>query len=1157
MHRQPHPTPAQLAQPAKRPSVGQLRLTSAPHCVRSDGTAVALAVRDAALLAWLALEGPTPRARLGALLWPDSEAAAARNALRQRLFMLRKSLGFDAVVGSVTLALTTGLTHDLDDADSVLGDAAPAAAGEFAAWLEQQRSRRRGRLQQSLTELAQMAEDARDWPDALGHAREALALEPLSEAAHRRVIRLHYLAGDRAAALLAFDHCEQVLKDEVGAAPSAETLALLATVDRGAASGALSVGNAVPASVLRPPRMIGREQELAQLVQGFAGGLVVAVIGEAGLGKTRLLQECAQAQAGLVHVSARPGDAGVPYASLARLLRAVTALAPSPPVLEDGTRREIARVLPEFDTAAPRIGGEGQRLVLQRAVQALLASQRNLTGLMVDDLHFADPASLDMLLTLIDATGSSDGQREAGLTAAPPLRWALAYRPAEAGSPLHGLHDALVEQVRLQPLGLAPLDEVALAALVDSLCLPGVDGRTLAPGLRQRTGGNPLFVLETLKQAWVEHTLDRLADAQQLPRPLSVGRLIQRRVGQLSPPALALARVASIAGLDFEIALAEQVLGVSAMQFADALNELEAAQVLRGDAFAHDLVFEAVLASVPTTIAARTHGQVAAWLEARAGEPARIAAHWLAAGEPHKAVPHLTRSAQRAHAAWQRGVAAELHEQAATILLAAGDRRGAFDAYFAAAEAASQMAGRGRLPAYGQALGELADDDGQRAAAALVPTYLLTESRQIEAARQLALAALPQAQRAGLADIEVELLWFLALLHHDQRQLAEATQCIEQALARLAAVDPATARLKHLGTRFKLTSGLGLILSSTGQYAQGNKYLAQALQQARDGREWAYTSGVAKDLANNSVEQGQIEGALVWSAQSIADDERFDGGEHGRAVAASHRGVVLALGGNLGGALASAEHAVAICERVALRVELSVRQRLHALQFELGRRDLALKGLQALRARADLQAIERIALDAELLRVGASVDSAALLEQVVALDDLPLRARLLCLAQPGCDPVHILPLLAWSAAAARDHGAYGMWLTLQTRRVAALRMAGRASEATEQALAVWQRVEEGISGIELFPRMAADLCAALADSHTDLMQVMALRAGAWMQLAAASLPAEWRQNYLMRAPTLQNAPTRVRGLMMTAGPAPEPESAAFLPASQRSHPGAR
>ena len=48
-------------------------------------------------------------------------------------------------------------------------------------------------MRESSTELAQMAEDVRDWGDALSHAQELLALEPLSEAAHRRVMRLHYL----------------------------------------------------------------------------------------------------------------------------------------------------------------------------------------------------------------------------------------------------------------------------------------------------------------------------------------------------------------------------------------------------------------------------------------------------------------------------------------------------------------------------------------------------------------------------------------------------------------------------------------------------------------------------------------------------------------------------------------------------------------------------------------------------------------------------------------------------------------------------------------------------------------------------------------------------------------------------------------------------
>ena len=110
----------------------------------------------------------------------------------------------------------------------------------------------------ALVELADMAERARDYADALSHAQELLALEPLSEAAHRRVMRLHYLRGDRAAALLAFDRCEQLLKDEVGAKPSADTLALLATIEQSAASPTAVVSLLPTGRARYPPRCNGR-----------------------------------------------------------------------------------------------------------------------------------------------------------------------------------------------------------------------------------------------------------------------------------------------------------------------------------------------------------------------------------------------------------------------------------------------------------------------------------------------------------------------------------------------------------------------------------------------------------------------------------------------------------------------------------------------------------------------------------------------------------------------------------------------------------------------------------------------------------------------------------------------------------------------------------
>ena len=113
----------------------QLRLCTLPELQREVGPAVHLADRDAALLAWLAIEGPTPRARLAALLWPERDEDSARNSLRQRLFQLRKQVGTAIVEGVQTLSLAQGVRHDLDDSDAVLGDSAVSIGAEFDTWL--------------------------------------------------------------------------------------------------------------------------------------------------------------------------------------------------------------------------------------------------------------------------------------------------------------------------------------------------------------------------------------------------------------------------------------------------------------------------------------------------------------------------------------------------------------------------------------------------------------------------------------------------------------------------------------------------------------------------------------------------------------------------------------------------------------------------------------------------------------------------------------------------------------------------------------------------------------------------------------------------------------------------------------------------------------
>lgn len=638
-----------------------------------DGRSVPLGPREALMLAWLAIEGPTPRLRLARLLWPHSPPEAARNVLRQRLFRLKRQ-GPDLVEGQATLMLAPGVVHDLEDSDDVLPGVDGEAEGELAEWLVQQRQRRRARLRQSLADLADMAEASRDWGDALAHARELLAIEPLGEDVHRRLMRLHYLAGDRAAALTAFDTCERVLKDEIGARPSEATLALLRTIS---ASGAaqVPVSQALPAAMIRPPRLVGRDVEQRALGAAWHAQQVAWVVGEAGLGKSRLLQEALAARRGVAVAAARPGDATVPYSGLARLLRAVVEQAPG--ALADPPRRELARLLPDIVTveavhvagspAAPGPSGSaaGQRLGLQRSVVGLLraAQAAGLQGLALDDLHFADAATLEMLAVLIDAQ------------TLPGLRWAVATRPAEGDPGVRALYDALLEQQRLHPVELVPLDVAQMGELLDGLGLDvaqGIDLPALAATLHRHTGGNPLFALETLRQAWSEDGLRKVCSTP-LPRPVNVARLIERRVGRLSASAVRLARCAALAAPDFSIDLATQVMGVPPLDMADAWAELESAQVLHDGAFAHDLIHEVVLASVPAPIARHLHGQIAAFLAARDAEPARLARHWAQARAWPQAAACFLSAAERARHGARIADCVALLEEAGRCAASAGD----------------------------------------------------------------------------------------------------------------------------------------------------------------------------------------------------------------------------------------------------------------------------------------------------------------------------------------------------------------------------------------------------------------------------------------------------------------------------------------------------
>src|SRR4030095_16727930 len=451
---------------------------------------------DAALLAYLAIEGQAPRATLLELLWPDVQRGAARNHLRQLLYRLRRAVGVELVEGNELLALAEGIEVDLRDADA-FSTASELLTGldydhfpQFDVWLTNQRARvRRAQCDALASKCSQLEGDGK-LAEAIAVAETLVALTPLEEHAHQRLMHLHYLRGDRSASIAAFERCERLLKDELGARPGAETLALLKVVESAASAPRRAAVRTIPASIVKPPRMIGRENDLAALRGACDAGRVPLVVGAPGLGQSRLVAGWPSHLSNRIAVRGRPGDSTAPYALLARWLRAIEehdagAIAQAPPEV-------LAAVLTERASAPAhaRVTHAVVRAACERVIEAAL--QHGLRACIVDDLHWADAASLELLQHLILAERVET------------CHWVLAQRPAERDdSAVASLLNALSEVNRVVVVKLAPLDKNGIAELVDSLTLPDVVGTELAASLARHTGGNPLFVLETLKEALI------------------------------------------------------------------------------------------------------------------------------------------------------------------------------------------------------------------------------------------------------------------------------------------------------------------------------------------------------------------------------------------------------------------------------------------------------------------------------------------------------------------------------------------------------------------------------------------------------------------------------------------------------------------------------
>ncbi len=637
-------------------------LHGAAHLRVEGDTCVALERKQAGVIAWLAAHGPTPRSRLAGLLWPEASEERARGNLRQRLSKLRQAAGDVIVDARGLLALAAGTHVDRAPLGAQWLDAfAYDDCTDFDAWLEADRDAQRGQRRHALLAAVRASAQSGALDRALEQADELLAVDRESEEAYRALMEVFYLRGDLAAAIAVWDRCRDMLRTLYGVLPSGATQRLGQTILDSAGSATSAVAAvAIPVTVLRPPRLIGRAGVAAALVAAWRVGDAVCVSGEAGVGKSRMLAEFAAAAGPCTVVAARPGDGVLPFASLSRLvLAAVDRFAPQVSV---DAIAWVSRLLPQL---APRLGvadAEPLRTAHERAealrgLASLLGDcvTRGCAAFVFDDLQFADLASVEALQMLVE--------REAPADAVFPARLALGSRSEEETPHAAALLASLVSSRRLLRVQLEPLGESEVLELMRSLDLPDFDADHQAPRLRRRVGGNPAFLLESVKLIAV---LGQLGDVDRaLPVPPGIEAVVERRLSLLSPAARHIAELAAVAGESYSAGLAAQALARPLVELGEPLRELEWRQVLYGRQFVHDVVAAAVRRTVPAAVAELLNRFVAEQIEAAHGEPAVAAGHWRACGEWRRAADSFRAAADKARRAVRPAELAQMLDAAA------------------------------------------------------------------------------------------------------------------------------------------------------------------------------------------------------------------------------------------------------------------------------------------------------------------------------------------------------------------------------------------------------------------------------------------------------------------------------------------------------------
>jgi len=568
-------------------------------------------------------------------------------------------------------------------------------------------------------------------------------------------------------------------------------------------------------------QLVGRQAERERLRSALeqarlGAGSLVLIAGEAGVGKSRLAEDVADA-AGVTAVWGRTTHGGgPPYAPIVAALRAY--LRANSGGLDGcgALRAHLALILPELGDAAPAT----DRATLFEAVhRAFEQIAREPHVVVLDDLQWSDDATLDLLAALAEPLTELS------------LVVLAAYR--SDGLPrdhaLRQLRHDLRRGGYLEELALEPLDEGETGELLTEL-LGDPPARSLTRAIHDRTQGLPFFVEELAGALRVTKALTpgrrglELTQAGEVPLPESVRDAVLIGVSGLSASARSAANAAAVAGEAFDLDL------VAELSDADGLAELLELEVVvetgPGEgAFRHALTREALYADLPWLERRTLHRRFAESLAEAGAGGMELATHWLGAREEALAREALLRAADESLAVHAYRDAARAGRQALDLWPAEGQdavRVEALQSYASSAELAGELAEAAR--AWREICTVRADQrvplrcaEAQRRLAAVCE--LRGDRAAALAARQVAAAAYAEAERPADAAVER-----LAMANY-MRVEASHSAAIE--LAQAAAAD--AERAGRLDLRLRALGLEGVATAKRGDFEGGLEIVRGAL----------------------------------------------------------------------------------------------------------------------------------------------------------------------------------------------------------------------------------------------------------------------------------------------------------------------------------------